>query len=304
MRIFSVCCRHLPYYLICLKTQADLPMPEALSNTITPHAITAMMRIRNESEFLESAVRSIVDVVDRILLVDNLSNDATPSIIKKLVAEYPHKIKDVQYPHEVARVGADNRNLKLAAQPNGTPCLLSNYYNWCLAHCHTEFVLKWDGDMIALPNLTEQISAWRTSGKPILVMNGANVQSGRRHLIQERSKDRAALEQALDSPGIPSWATALSYDHMEPRLFPLEGASYDSSLGWVERLSSPFWAREMKEAYRFIATGPCFLHMKFCKANPWSGYSPDLAKVLADNVTLGPVMADDWVKVLQQHGHA
>ncbi len=279
-------------------------MPEALPNTIAPRAITAMMRIRNESEFLESAVRSIVDLVDQILLVDNLSDDATPAIIKKLVAEYPHKIKALLYPHEVARVGADNCKLQLATGLNGAPGLLSNYYNWCLAHCHTEFVLKWDGDMIALPNLTEQTTAWRASGKPILVMNGANVHPGRRHLIQERSKNRAGLEQALGNSGMPSWATALSYDHMEPRLFPLEGASYDSSLGWVERLSSPFWAREMKDAYRFRATAPCFLHMKFCKANPWSGYSPDLAKVLADNVTLGPVMADDWVKVLQQYGHA
>lgn len=279
-------------------------MPTPLPDTITPQAITAMMRIRNESEFLEAAVRSIVDVVDHILLVDNLSDDATPTIIKKLLGEYPLKIKTALYPYEVARVGADNRRLHSLAAPDGTPRLLSNYYNWCLAQCHTEFVLKWDGDMIALPNLTEQIMAWRAGGKPILVMNGANVHPGRRHLIQERSKDRAGLEQALDSPGIPSWATALSYDHMEPRLFPLQGASYDSSLGWVERLATPFLAKEMKEAYRFRATGPCFLHMKFCKANPWSGYSPDLAKVLAENVTLGPVMANDWVKVLQQHGHA
>ena len=275
-------------------------MPE---NIIQASAITAMMRVRNEGEFLESAVRSIVGVVDRILLVDNLSDDATPAIIEGLAAEHPHKIEAAQYPHEVARVGADNRRRQAAAGSGGTPGLLANYYNWCLARCHTEFVLKRDGDMIALPDLTEQITAWRASGKPLLVMNGANVHPGRRHLIQERGKDRAGLEQALDSPGIPSWATALSYDHMEPRLFPLEGASYDSSLGWVEKLSSPFWAREMKEAYRFRATGPCFLHMKFCKANPWSGYSPDLARVIAGNVTLGPAMACEWVQVLQQHGH-
>lgn len=266
-------------------------------------AITAMMRIRNEAEFLEAAVSSIVDVVDRILLVDNLSTDATPAIIERLSKQYPDTIEATHYPYQVARVGAENRKLHAGENPDDSPNLLSNYYNWCLARCRTEFVLKWDGDMIALPALAEQVEAWRASGKPILVMNGANLHPDRRHLIQERSKDRAALEQALASPGIPSWATALSYDHREPRLFPREGASYDSSLGWVEKLSSPFWARELKDRYRYCATAPCFLHMKFCKADPWAGYSPDLARVIANNVTLGPAMPLDWVKVLEWHGH-
>lgn len=272
----------------------------------TDGKITAMMRIRDEAEFLDAAVRSIAGVVDRIFLVDNLSRDATPEIIERLLNEFPDQIEAHRYPYEVARVGQEQRERDAQGKESdapGAPHLLATYYNWCLSHCHTEFVLKWDGDMIALPALAAQIDAWRASGRPILVMNGGNVHPDRRHLLDARIKDKAELAAKLAAPGLPAWAAKLTYDHPEPRLFPRQGAEYDTSLGWVERLSSPHWARELKETHRFRASEPCFLHMKFCKADPWAGYSPDLAKVIADNITMGPVMDPIWRDVLTRHGH-
>ena len=47
--------------------------------------ISAMTRIRNEEEFLEEAVLSIIDIFDEIILIDNLSDDKTPAIISALV---------------------------------------------------------------------------------------------------------------------------------------------------------------------------------------------------------------------------
>jgi len=266
-------------------------------------AITAMLRIRNEAEFLDAAVRSIADLVERILLVDNRSTDATPALIERLLADYPNKAEAHRYPHAVARVGAESRQLSNAQSGTDSPRLLSTYYNWCLARCRTAFVLKWDGDMIALPALAEQLAAWRATGRPILIMNGANVHPDRRHLIRALCDDHAALQARLESPGLPRWAGSLTYDFPEPRLFPRTGASYDSSLGWVERLSSPLNAKPLKDTHRYRATEPCFLHMKFCKADPWSGYSPDLARVIADNVGLGPTLPDAWRRVLEGCGH-
>jgi len=264
-------------------------------------AITAMLRLRNEAEFLTAAVRSIADLVDRILLVDNRSTDATPALIERLLADYSDKAEAHHYRHDVVRVGAENLRLS-AAEPDSRR-LLSNYYNWCLAHCRTPFVLKWDGDMIALPALADEIAAWRAGGRPILVMNGANVHPDRRHLIRARIEDKALLAAQLETPGLPAWACRLTYDHPEPRLFPRVGAGYESSLGWVERLSSPFADKGLKETHRHRAAGPCFLHMKFCKADPWAGYSPDLARVIAGNVALGPELAGDWRRVLERYGH-
>jgi glycosyltransferase involved in cell wall biosynthesis len=262
-----------------------------------------MVRLRNEAEFLEAAVHSIAGLEERIVLVDNLSTDRTPEIIERLLAAYPQQAEAYRYPHAVARVGSDQRALDASGERPDSPRLLATYYNWCLARCRTESVLKWDGDMIALPELGAQIAAWRASGRPILAMNGANVHPDRRHLIAARIQDKAALAAQLTVPGLPAWASKLTYDHPEPRLFPRAGAQYDTSLGWVERLASPHAARELKDSHRFRAPAPSFLHMKFCKADPWVGYSPELARVIAGNVIRGPAMPDAWRAVLEAHGH-
>lgn len=262
-----------------------------------------MLRIRNEAEFLEAAVGSISGLVERILLVDNLSTDDTPRIVARLLQTYPGKTVSRLYPYPVARVGREQRELNARGEDPDSPRLLSTYYNWCLKQCDTDYVLKWDGDMIALPGLGDRIQAWRRSGRPILVMNGANVHPDRRHLIRSRIEDMTELAARLPVPGLPVWACRLTYDYPEPRLFPRHGAEYDTSLGWVERLASPHMAREHKETQRFRADAPCFLHMKFCKADPWSGYSPDLARVIAENVALGPALPDEWRAVLETYGH-
>ncbi len=41
--------------------------------------ISAMMRVKNEEEFLAASVLSIADFVDEIVIIDNLSTDNTPS---------------------------------------------------------------------------------------------------------------------------------------------------------------------------------------------------------------------------------
>lgn len=259
-----------------------------------------MIRVRNEAEFLEAAVRSIADLVDRILLVDNLSTDSTPDIIKRLAAAYPDKVNPQRYPFEVTRVGRENWDLAERGATENSLHLLADYYNWCLDHCQTGFVLKWDGDMIALPALGENIAAWRNAQRPVLFMQGANVHPDRHHLIRARITDREALLTKLERPGMPRWVTSLTYDFMEPRLFPRKDASYDTRIGWTQVLSSPFTGED-NLPYR--ASVPCFLHMKFCKRDPLTNYSPDLAAVIADNVDIGPDLPSEWRRVLNTYGH-
>ena len=109
-----------------------------------------MLRVKNEEDFIEPCVLSIIDLVERVVIIDNLSTDATPAIVQRLAQQHPGKIASYSYEHQIARVGKDNE--ELAAQGNNqSPCLLANFYNFCLSKCRTNFVLKWDGDMIASP---------------------------------------------------------------------------------------------------------------------------------------------------------
>lgn len=55
--------------------------------TITAHCI-----VKNEENFIQYAVKSVIDFVDRVIIFDTGSRDATISIIERLRQEYPTKI--------------------------------------------------------------------------------------------------------------------------------------------------------------------------------------------------------------------
>lgn len=250
--------------------------------------ISAMMRVRDEAEFLEPAVLSIVPLADEIVLIDNLSTDGTAEAIGRLKSRLPDKIVAHRYDHDVARVGSETWRLTTDPSDARSPRLTSNYYNWCLQRCRGPYVLKWDGDMIALDSLRQDLRQFRRGGSQVLVMQGINVHSSLEHVVVAKNTDRASLLERLDVPGLPAWATRLTYDFPEPRLFPKLFARYSSDMQWTQALRSPFWQATTKRRYSRSLPAPSFLHLKFCKQNPLANYSGDLAEVIASNVGQGP----------------
>jgi glycosyltransferase involved in cell wall biosynthesis len=246
-----------------------------------------MLRVRNEEEFLEPSVLSIAELVDEIVLIDNASTDGTPDVIETLRRQLPDKLHTFDYPHTIARVGKETWELT-DDRGDDSPGLSSTYYNFALSRCTMPFVLKWDGDMVALDRLRTELEEWRTSGLPVMAFHGVNVHPDRRHRIVARSDDRDALLARLEVPALPKWVTTLTYDFPEPRLFPRRGARYESRMRWTQRLELP--DREMQTRR---VEGPCFLHLKFCKRAPLSNYSADLAEVIASNVAAGPELESD-----------
>lgn len=55
-------------------------------------SLTAHCLIKNEENFIEYAIRSVVDSVDQVLVFDTGSEDRTVEIVKALQKEYPDKI--------------------------------------------------------------------------------------------------------------------------------------------------------------------------------------------------------------------
>jgi hypothetical protein len=265
-----------------------------------PRRISAMIRVKNEAEYLTPSVDSIAPLVDEIILVDNLSTDDSPRLIGALVQHYPGKAVAFRYEHEVRRVGAESRLLAERAGEGGSPCLSANYYNWCLRRCSGPFVLKWDGDMIATDAFATALQTWRRSRKPVLVFHGANVHPGMQHLLAARITDKAVLNAALASPGIPDWAASLESDYPEPRLFPRFFARYEMSMGWTQTLASPWLGPAVRQRCALIYPEPCYLHMKFCKREPLANYSDDLAAVIAGNMIRGRELRPEWRAVLRR----
>jgi hypothetical protein len=263
-----------------------------------PRRISAMVRLKNEAEFLIPSVDSIAPFVDEIVLIDNQSTDATPALIEMLVRRYGRKAVAFRYDYEIRRVGVETRSLAERPGEEKSPHLSGTYYNWCIRRCSMPFVLKWDGDMIANDALAAALDGWRRSRRPVLVFNGANVHPGMEHLLAARVSDKAALNATLASPGIPIWAASLEYDYPEPRLFPRFFAHYEMGMGWTQRLASPWLGPAVKEQCTFVHPEPCYLHMKFCKAVPLSNYSDDLAAVIAGNMLRGRELKPEWRALL------
>jgi hypothetical protein len=264
--------------------------------------ISAMVRVRNEEEFLAVSVRSIADHVDEVLLVDNLSSDATPDVIRSLADAYPEKVVAHRYPHEIRRVGRENWELLGRDKGASSPHLSANYYNWCLERCSHSHVLKWDADMVALERFTARLSRWRRSEAEVLVFHGVNVHPNRRNGVAARCSDRATLLESLSVPALPLWATSLSTDFPEPRLFPRARARYESRNRWTQSLASPFLEAPLADRCVERIEDPCFLHLKFCKREPLAGYSSDLADVIAGNVALGRSLDEEMRATLRRHG--
>lgn len=229
---------------------AAAPLAHALAGR-PPKKISAMMRVKNEAEFIEQSINSIIYLVDELVIVDNGSDDGTAVVIAGICERFPQKVKSFSYPHKIARYGEET--LELAATRDGkkSPSFLPNYYNWCLEKCAGPYILKWDGDTIATRALAITLERFRQSTKQIVFHTGINLYPDRAHYIAGRP-----------------------FEDMEPRLFYKRFSRYNNYLGYVETLWSPYiWHYPS-----FIEREgePLYFHMKFCKVDRFANISDDL----------------------------
>ena len=261
--------------------------------------ISVMLRVRNEEEYLLASVGSIIDSVDEVVLIDNLSTDATPAIIRSLRRKYPTKVKAHDYPSPIRRVGRENWGLATHRRYRRSPHLASNFYNWCLHRCSGPYILKWDGDMVAVDAFHGALEKWRSGQAAVLLLHGMNVHPDLEHLVTAKETDRVRLLEQLSVPALPRWVTSLTYDYPEPRVFPKLFARYDDRLRWTQCLSSPFIDRGGNEFSLQIAE-PCYLHLKFCKREACDNYSPDLGRLIMSNIDRGPALDAPSLQVLSR----
>lgn len=89
--------------------------------------ISALMRLKNESRWIETAIRSLAPFVEHFSIVDNGSTDGTPEIIERVARELA-----LDYTLEL-----------LPGEDFGEVC------DRALRNTVCRWVLRWDGDMIA-----------------------------------------------------------------------------------------------------------------------------------------------------------
>jgi hypothetical protein len=107
--------------------------------------ITAVLRVKNESRSLPWVLPGLFRVVDRIVLVDNGSDDGTPDVARSVAEQQgaADRIEVFDYPFSVARCGPEH----LSVPPDSLHSL-TYFYNWAFSHVKTAYCMKWDGDMV------------------------------------------------------------------------------------------------------------------------------------------------------------
>ena len=110
-----------------------------------PGTFTAVLRVKNEAQSLPWVLPGVLRVSERVILVDNGSDDGTPEIAHRVAKEQgaEDRFELLEYPFQVSRCGSEH-----LATPADSVHSLTYFYNWAFSHAGTRYWLKWDGDMV------------------------------------------------------------------------------------------------------------------------------------------------------------
>jgi glycosyltransferase involved in cell wall biosynthesis len=107
-------------------------------------SITAVIRLKDEAQWLPLCLFTIQDLFDEILLcTQGKQKDNTIDICKEHISD---KIKHYHYQWDSRPNGSSDFKYQSYNQFSR-----AYFYNWCFDKAETEWVCKWDGDMLALP---------------------------------------------------------------------------------------------------------------------------------------------------------
>jgi glycosyltransferase involved in cell wall biosynthesis len=239
--------------------------------------VSAMVRVKNEEDFLRAGLESIIDVVDEIVVVDNLSTDSTLEIATKFRDEHPESVRVLSYPHQIARQGSESTNLAGSRAARRSPQSLATFYNWCMDACRGPYILKWDGDMVATVELERAMAEFRAdSSKQALWFGGANVHPDMTHQL------------AGEYASAP----------VEARLFPKRFANHTLSAGRYEVLHSPY----KHGRFGLFWTEPAYLHLQMCRSAPLDNRSSELQERRSSwDYETGALLTDDMLDAIKRY---
>jgi len=207
-----------------------------------PHGISACIRVRNESQFMRAAVMSILDSVNEVVLVVQPSDDNTHEIAMALANDYPDKVKCFYYP--IVPDWIDTRGF-YEKNPD-EPGHLVHMSNWALSKCTYSWILKVEGDVIALSTLKPMVDDVLTENKPmycgLVILNVAG----------------AAMDKvSWENPRNGGWDEAIFPNHPDMVRF--------------RRQSK--WEVAVPNNISTVSLGWALMHMKRCKDGKTDGWN-------------------------------
>lgn len=117
----------------------------SISSHSDKEGVSAILRVKNEETKILYCLKTIINVFDEIILVDNASNDSTLEFVREFKRQYDleEKIKLHHYPWTIAGWGDEH-----LITPENSLRSMVYYTNWTISHCSFKYVCKWDADMV------------------------------------------------------------------------------------------------------------------------------------------------------------
>lgn len=204
-----------------------------------PAGLSAMLRVKNEADFLDASVESIIGWHDEVcIFVQGAQEDDTTDIALGLSARYPSKVHVFFYPFDSVHNGPGHH-----LQPRGSVYERAYFYNWCLAKTRFAYANKWDGDMVAIDKLGSRVRHFMDKGREGIYFTGLDLVG--RDLAWESMKRNTATEQRVHRVTEKVWYfTHQHCEHLSITAIP------DLRTRNIERLND----------FQF-------LHLKWCKSS-------------------------------------
>lgn len=124
-------------------------------------SVSAIYRVKNGAEYIESAILSVAPLVKEIIVVDNGSTDQTINIIERLKVELEGvtEVKLYHYQKKMELAG-DGYLDRLKDNPEGS---LAKFYEYCFNLGTSDYLMKCDAHVIftlkGLRDIQEALSA-------------------------------------------------------------------------------------------------------------------------------------------------
>lgn len=144
--------------MICKNAENILQYNIKLDISGRKPGLSAMLRVKNEAEYIKQSILSIINDVNEVVVVlQGKQSDNTKEIVLELKKTYD--IKLFEYPYDSFPNGPGHSKQKI-----GSVYERAYFYNWCLSKTTYSYAMKWDGDMIAtahtIPTILKFINSY------------------------------------------------------------------------------------------------------------------------------------------------
>lgn len=215
------------------KTDYNLIPPGSVK---LPFGLSAMVRVKDEAEFLVPALESIRPWCDEIaVFLQGEQTDGTDRIALEWMlskSQSPCVLTLYRYPFDSLPNGPGHDE-----QPRGSVYERAYFYNWCQSKLRYSYAMKWDGDMIACDGL-----GWKVRN---LMKEGAHIISFRGHELVGSEFDHVSIK--------PRTAN-------EPRVWRITPETW-----FYSGYKCEYFTFEHRSGH--VLPNPEYLHLKWCKRN-------------------------------------